>query len=70
MLKGTFVWPHYVQYINPIFKIKDNVKSVQRIGSAHKKRNPTDKNFAQIFNLSIETLISIHLYEHSKLEEY
>ena len=46
--------------------IKDAVKSVLRIGSAHNKGGPTDINIAQILHLSnlfeLKRIVYIHLY--------
>jgi hypothetical protein len=46
--------------------LKDNVKSVLRISSAHNKGGPTDINIAEILHLSTffelkRTLVYIHL---------
>ncbi len=49
--------------------IKDAVKSVLRIGSAHNKGGPADLNIAQISHLSNFSVIKlwfIFIYEHSK----
>ena len=52
--------------INTSHFIKDHVKSVLRISSAHNKGGPTDTNIAQILHLSNffelkHTLVYIHL---------
>ena len=52
--------------------IKDAVKSVLRIGSAHNKGGPADLNIAQISHLSNFSVIKlwfIFIYEHSKPEK-
>ena len=53
-----------------MFKVKDHVKSVLRISSAHNKGGPTDINIAQILHLSNffelkRTLVYIHLQQRT-----
>jgi hypothetical protein len=47
------------------YKLKDAVKSVLRISSAHNRGGPTDINIAQILHLSnffeLKRLVYIHL---------
>ncbi len=55
-----------------IISIKDAVKSVLRIGSAHNKGGPADINIAQIShlsNFSVNKLWFIFIYKHSKPEK-
>ncbi len=52
--------------------IKDDVKSVLRIGSAHNKGGPADINIAKISHLSSFSDIKVWfilIYEHSKPEQ-
>ena len=52
-------------------QVKDAVKSILRIGSAHNKGGPADINIAQVSHLSNFSDIKfwfIFIYEHSKPE--
>ncbi len=52
--------------------IKDAVKSVLRIGSAHNKGGPADINIAQISllsNFSVIKLCMVYTQKHSKSEK-
>jgi hypothetical protein len=61
----------YMFRISPVL-LKDAVKSVLRISSAHNKVGPADINIAQILHLSnffwIETEF-IFIYKHSEPEK-
>ena len=61
----------FVAYLKKA-NVKDAVKSVLRIGSAHNKGGPADINIAQISHLSNFSVIQlwfIFIYEHSKPEK-
>ena len=52
--------------------LKDDVKSILRISSAHNKQGPADINIAQISHLSNFSDIKlwfIFIYEHNKPEQ-
>ena len=61
--------PSHAFYTIKVSFIKDGVKYVLRIGSAHNKGSPADINIAQIRHLSNFSEIKlwfIFIYEHSK----